>query len=72
MFSYIKEFVHSDFGRTVPSLRSLLDASVDIVELDVDVSSLVFCYFSLRGSVNTTRDAEWPHLLKSLSNIDFS
>lgn len=38
--TYIKEFVHSDFGRTVPSLRSLLDASVDIVELDVDAVEL--------------------------------
>lgn len=34
---YIKEFVHSDFGRTVPSLGSYLNADVDILELDVEV-----------------------------------
>jgi len=33
--TYVKEFVHSDFGRTVPSLQSFLDAEVDIIDLDV-------------------------------------
>ena len=33
--TYIKEFVHGDFGRTVPSLESFLDAEVDIINLDV-------------------------------------
>lgn len=35
---YIKEFVHGDFGRTDPSLRTLIDAPIDIIELDVNVS----------------------------------
>lgn len=33
--TYIKEFVHSDLGRTVPSLVSLLDCDCDIIQLDV-------------------------------------
>ncbi|XP_033127909.1 putative tRNA pseudouridine synthase Pus10 [Anneissia japonica] len=33
--TYIKEFVHSDFGRTEPNLGSLLKCHVDILELDV-------------------------------------
>lgn len=35
--TYVKEFVHGDFGRTTPSLRDLLDADVDILALDVKV-----------------------------------
>lgn len=33
--TYVKEFVHGDFGRTKPSLCDLLDVDVDIVALDV-------------------------------------
>lgn len=33
--TYIKEFVHSDFGRTQPNLRVLLNQDVDILCLDV-------------------------------------
>ena len=33
--TYIKEFVHGDFGRTEPSLCSLLDCECDILQLDV-------------------------------------
>lgn len=33
--TYIKEFVHGDFGRTSPSLRDYLGTSVDIIDLDV-------------------------------------
>lgn len=33
--TYIKEFVHSDFGRTSPSLGSLLHCEADILQLDV-------------------------------------
>mmetsp|Transcript_129137 Transcript_129137/g.251450 ORF Transcript_129137/g.251450 Transcript_129137/m.251450 type:complete len:558 (+) Transcript_129137:29-1702(+) len=32
---YIKEFVHGDLGRTRPSVRSLLGARVEILQLDV-------------------------------------
>lgn len=36
--TYIKEFVHGDFGRTEPSLSTLLgDCDTDLVELDVMV-----------------------------------
>ncbi|XP_011303738.1 putative tRNA pseudouridine synthase Pus10 [Fopius arisanus] len=33
--TYVKEFVHGDFGRTKPSLGDLLGEEVDIVALDV-------------------------------------
>ena len=35
--TYVKEFVHGDFGRTMPNLRTILDCQeVDIVALDVE------------------------------------
>ncbi|KAB0395599.1 hypothetical protein E2I00_014594, partial [Balaenoptera physalus] len=33
--TYIKEFVHGDFGRTKPNICSLMDVTADILELDV-------------------------------------
>ena len=33
--TYIKEFVHSDGGRTVPSLGRLLGCTAEILQLDV-------------------------------------
>lgn len=35
--TYIKEFVHGDFGRTKPSLGELVGIDCDILELDVEV-----------------------------------
>ena len=35
-FSTLQEFVHSDNGRTVPSLGSLLGCEAQILELDVE------------------------------------
>lgn len=34
--TYIKEFVHGDFGRTKPNLGELMKDEVDILELDVE------------------------------------
>lgn len=34
--TYIKEFVHGDFGRTKPNLGSLMNVTTDILELDVE------------------------------------
>lgn len=34
--TYVKEFVHGDFGRTVPNLRQILGCDVDILALDVE------------------------------------
>lgn len=34
--TYIKEFVHGDFGRTNPNLCQLLKTDTDILELDVE------------------------------------
>lgn len=33
--SYVKEFVHGDFGRTKPNLGTLMNTTADILELDV-------------------------------------
>lgn len=45
--TYVKEFVHSDFGRTTPSLGTILgDCETDILELDVLVSVLGVLTFS--------------------------
>lgn len=33
--TYIKEFVHGDFGRTKPSIGTIIDDEVDIIALDV-------------------------------------
>ena len=33
--TYVKEFVHGDFGRTSPSLGALLGCEADIIQLDV-------------------------------------
>ncbi|XP_072265625.1 tRNA pseudouridine synthase Pus10 [Pyxicephalus adspersus] len=34
--TYIKEFVHGDFGRTVPNIGSIMKTTADILELDVE------------------------------------
>ncbi len=37
--TYVKEFVHGDFGRTIPNLREILKIpDLDIIALDVNVS----------------------------------
>jgi tRNA pseudouridine synthase 10 len=33
--TYVKEFVHGDMGRTVPSISSILNCNCDILQLDV-------------------------------------
>lgn len=33
--TYVKEFVHGDFGRTKPSVGDIINAEVDILALDV-------------------------------------
>lgn len=38
--TYVKEFVHGDFGRTTPNLCSILNSEVDILELDVEAVDL--------------------------------
>ncbi|KAM3932158.1 tRNA pseudouridine synthase Pus10 [Leptodactylus fuscus] len=34
--TYIKEFAHGDFGRTVPNIGSMMQTTADILELDVE------------------------------------
>lgn len=38
--TYVKEFVHGDFGRTSPSLCSIIECDVDIIALDVEAIDL--------------------------------
>ncbi len=33
--AYVKEFVHSDLGRTIPSVSSILGCQAEILQLDV-------------------------------------
>ncbi|XP_011894895.1 PREDICTED: putative tRNA pseudouridine synthase Pus10 isoform X1 [Cercocebus atys] len=40
--TYIKEFVHGDFGRTKPNIGSLMNVTADILELDVEVNHLLW------------------------------
>jgi len=32
---YIKEFIHGDLGRTIPSFSDLINSETDILQLDV-------------------------------------
>mmetsp|Transcript_14144 Transcript_14144/g.19810 ORF Transcript_14144/g.19810 Transcript_14144/m.19810 type:complete len:99 (+) Transcript_14144:226-522(+) len=34
--TYVKEFVHGDLGRTIPSVASLLGCKTDILQLDCE------------------------------------
>jgi tRNA pseudouridine synthase 10 len=40
--TYIKEFVHGDYGRTEPSICTILNKDCDILELDVLAVNLDF------------------------------
>ncbi|XP_012877998.1 PREDICTED: putative tRNA pseudouridine synthase Pus10 isoform X2 [Dipodomys ordii] len=41
--TYIKEFVHGDFGRTKPNIGSLMNVTADILELDVEMLRAAIC-----------------------------
>lgn len=38
--TYVKEFVHGDFGRTKPSIGDIIGSEVDIIALDVNAINL--------------------------------
>jgi tRNA pseudouridine synthase 10 len=40
--TYIKEFVHGDFGRTSPSVGEILGCEADILQLDVTDIEMAF------------------------------
>ena len=40
--TYVKEFVHGDFGRTSPNLGELVGAEMDIVNLDVESVDVIW------------------------------
>ena len=53
MFSYIKEFVHGDFGRTKPNLGELLNSETDILQLDVEVGGEIFVYCRVKDCLSS-------------------
>ena len=53
MFSYIKEFVHGDFGRTKPNLGELLNSQTDILQLDVEVGGEIFVYCQVKDCLSS-------------------
>ncbi|KAJ2486108.1 hypothetical protein EV174_001335, partial [Coemansia sp. RSA 2320] len=50
--TYIKEFIHGDLGRTVPSLADMAGVTADIIELDVENVSLDFPPTAVAASGN--------------------
>mmetsp|Transcript_9875 Transcript_9875/g.19390 ORF Transcript_9875/g.19390 Transcript_9875/m.19390 type:complete len:482 (+) Transcript_9875:75-1520(+) len=56
--TYIKEFVHGDFGRTMPNVGSLLGCEADILQLDVE--KLIYDQEATTGEISssTTRTAK--------------
>ena len=53
MLSYIKEFVHGDFGRTKPNLGNLLNSETDILQLDVQVGGEIFVHCRVKDCLST-------------------
>ena len=49
--TYVKEFVHGDFGRTEPNLAQILGCDVDILALDVEVRKIfsMFPFHTVRN-----------------------
>ncbi|KAK7834523.1 hypothetical protein U0070_017709 [Myodes glareolus] len=55
--SYIKEFVHGDFGRTKPNIGSLMNVTADILELDVELETArAMCHLTLVRLADTPSD----------------
>lgn len=40
--AYIKELIHGEFGRTIPSISSIIAQDIDIIALDVIAIDLVW------------------------------
>uniref|UniRef100_A0A4W3H3G5 tRNA pseudouridine(55) synthase n=1 Tax=Callorhinchus milii TaxID=7868 RepID=A0A4W3H3G5_CALMI len=57
--TYIKEFVHGDFGRTKPNLGILMKTTVDILELDVEVRDVPFVWSVSRSTWSKKEGARW-------------
>lgn len=38
--TYVKELVHGEFGRTAPSIASIIEHDIDIIALDVNAIEL--------------------------------
>lgn len=53
--TYVKEFVHGDFGRTTPSLRELLGTDADILALDVLVRFILSLGF-FKSKISTFKN----------------
>ena len=51
--TYVKEFVHGDFGRTEPNVAQILGCDVDIIALDVEVKMLVYKFCDLSENLES-------------------
>lgn len=51
--TYIKEFIHGDFGRTQPNLTSMLGCAADILVLDVEAINMPWPPPAVQDSVQT-------------------
>ena len=73
--TYVKEFVHGDFGRTEPNVAQILGCDVDIIALDVEVKILVYLHidFFLTNLVSLFKvrksRKQNSALMSSVSNI---
>ena len=57
--TYVKEFVHGDFGRTSPSISDILDTHADILQLDV-----TWLYDEFRGGGKPSEQATQSCLIQ--------
>ena len=56
--TYIKEFVHGDFGRTRPNVGEMLGCAADIIQLDVTDVVMDFANGELKGVDGDEREAK--------------
>ena len=62
--TYVKEFVHGDLGRTVPSVSSILDTHANILQLDV-----TWLYDEYRGGGQGPKECKESLKCSGLKNI---
>ncbi|KAJ8309233.1 hypothetical protein KUTeg_014107 [Tegillarca granosa] len=75
--SYVKEFVHGDFGRTKPNLSSITGVECDILELDVEKFNmdtkipLIFTVKRFTDSLNISTNQNVYNMIKQVSSKNF-
>ena len=56
--TYVKEFVHGDFGRTRPNVGEMLGCAADIIQLDVTDVVMDFANGELKGLDGDEREGK--------------